>query len=395
VVRRPLAKFWGRRKLLALVGLGAGVAAQAGLGSERTAQATGPVVGTNAFGGSLDPAADGVQGYAVGANNAGTFGRNNDLNGVGVYGAGPSGTGVFGESATGFGVGARSASGTGVYAISLTGVAISGVSTSHVGVIGSGAFFGVLGGNSGANPGVVGTSPTGPGVVGTASATWAAGVYGENLTGGHGLRGVSSGASGVGLHVTGQSSARAAVFVGNVEVNGDFTVLGGHAKSGALRHPDGSYRRFHALETPESWLEDVGDGQLVSGRAVVRLDPDFATFVSTQAYQVFLTPKGDCNGLYVAGQTAASFEVRELRAGTSGVDFSFRVIARRKDLAARSRLERVDAAPAAPEIPEQWRNVKFDTVHGEQGGPTVRQSATPNAPQASSTPTPQSSPQAP
>jgi hypothetical protein len=65
---------------------------------------------------------NGVQGYAVGANNAGTFGRNNDLNGVGVFGAAPSGTGVFGESATGFGVGGKSDSEYGVYGQASNGV---------------------------------------------------------------------------------------------------------------------------------------------------------------------------------------------------------------------------------------------------------------------------------
>lgn len=121
MAKQTLSKAWGRRRLFALVGLGVG-AVQAGLGSERQAEATGPVVGINNYAGSPDAMADGVQGYAVGANNAGTFGRNNDLNGVGVFGAAPNGTGVFGESATGFGVGGKSSSKYGVYGQASNGV---------------------------------------------------------------------------------------------------------------------------------------------------------------------------------------------------------------------------------------------------------------------------------
>lgn len=62
---------------------------------------------TNAFVGTTDAVADGVHGYAGGANAAGLFGRNNDLDGIGISGAAPNGTGLYGESAKGAGVGAR------------------------------------------------------------------------------------------------------------------------------------------------------------------------------------------------------------------------------------------------------------------------------------------------
>jgi hypothetical protein len=53
--------------------------------------------------------------------------------------------------------------------------------------------------------------------------------------------------------------------------------------------------------------------------------------VSTEdEYHVFLTPKGDCKGLYVASQSASSFEVRELRHGKGTIAFDYRIVARRK-----------------------------------------------------------------
>jgi hypothetical protein len=43
---------------------------------------------------------------------------------------------------------------------------------------------------------------------------------------------------------------------------------------------------------------------------------------------VFLTPQGDCNGLYVAQKSSAGFEVRELRGGRSSLTFDYRIVAK-------------------------------------------------------------------
>src|ERR1019366_8679796 len=47
-------------------------------------------------------------------------------------------------------------------------------------------------------------------------------------------------------------------------------------------------------------------------------------------YHVFLTPKGDCKGLYVTNETTDGFEVRELGGGTANIAFDYRIVARRK-----------------------------------------------------------------
>jgi hypothetical protein len=47
-------------------------------------------------------------------------------------------------------------------------------------------------------------------------------------------------------------------------------------------------------------------------------------------YHVFLTPKGDCKGLYVANETAGGFEVHELGGGSSSIAFDYRIVAKRK-----------------------------------------------------------------
>src|SRR6185369_11368226 len=142
-----------------------------------------------------------------------------------------------------------------------------------------------------------------------------------------------------GLYATGPASGFAARFDGPVLVNGNFTAIGG-SKSAAVPHPDGTHRRLYCVESPESWFEDFGRDRLVNGRGRVRLDPDFAAVVHSDNYDVMLTAEGDHNGLYVSDKTPQGFEVQECRGGTSTVPFSYRVVAKRKDVAG-PRLERV------------------------------------------------------
>lgn len=63
----------------------------------------------------------------------------------------------------------------------------------------------------------------------------------------------------------------------------------------------------------------------------MNLEPVFGQTVNTEMdYHVFLTPNGDCKGLYVSQKTPTSFEVRELGGGTSSIAFDYRIMAKRK-----------------------------------------------------------------
>lgn len=88
-------------------------------------------------------------------------------------------------------------------------------------------------------------------------------------------------------------------------------------------------RLVYAIESPEVWIEDFGSASLVGGVGQVGIDPLFAGTVSLLEYHVFVTPLGDCNGLYVSQKTATGFEVRELGGGTSDIDFDYRLVAKR------------------------------------------------------------------
>jgi len=63
--------------------------------------------------------------------------------------------------------------------------------------------------------------------------------------------------------------------------------------------------------------------------------------VSTDGYMVYPVAEGDCRGLYVSSRGAQGFDVRELQGGVSNIGFTYRVVARRKDIEGR-RLARVD-----------------------------------------------------
>ena len=115
----------------------------------------------------------------------------------------------------------------------------------------------------------------------------------------------------------------------DIDTSGDLFCTG--SKSAVV--PLNSDRKvaLYAVEAPENWFEDFGTSELRGGSAVISLDPAFRQTINADAgYHVFLTPKGDCQGLYVSQETPASFVVRELGGGRSNIAFDYRITARRK-----------------------------------------------------------------
>jgi hypothetical protein len=156
----------------------------------------------------------------------------------------------------------------------------------------------------------------------------------------------------------GTGSAIIQVFDGNDNVAMDLSDKGDLFVSGHL-YSSGNCstgcivggKRVHALseyaprETVPT-MEDLGEGQLTSGRAVVTLEPKFASAIDQHAnYLVFLTPEGDCRGLYVAQKTGSAFTVQELQGGRSTLQFDYRIVAKPYGDDA-SRLPMTDVRPA-------------------------------------------------
>jgi hypothetical protein len=113
-----------------------------------------------------------------------------------------------------------------------------------------------------------------------------------------------------------------------IDTKGDTFAAG--TKSAVVPLRNGEMVDVFSMESPEVWFEDFGSGRLSGGAITISLDPKFAQTVNlSSGYHVFLTPKGDCKGLFVTGETNRGFEVRELSGGKSSVEFDYRIVAHR------------------------------------------------------------------
>ena len=284
------------------------------------------------------------------------------VNGVGVYGqvedvfkdkvpipinihAGVLGTaltqpGVVGVSDNMPGVEGDSFLGAGVSGSSMGDNGVAGASSTQDGVFGMSGPAGPQVPNTSNIAGVVGSSDRQHGVLGTSNAS--VGVIGF------------SNKIGV-LGYTTTPGALGGQFIGDVSITGNLTVAGSsNLKGCAVPFPDGTHRTLYCMESPEVWFEDFGAAKLKRGRVIVKLDEDFAKVIKRGDYKVFLTPEGDCRGLYVRRKSAANFEVRELAGGTSSVAFSYRIVGRRKDVRGHKRFAKFDM-PVPPPAPRARR----------------------------------------
>jgi hypothetical protein len=202
------------------------------------------------------------------------------------------------------------------------GVGIVGLGRGSNGVTGIGsANSNGLAVGSGVEGRTTATGPTTAGVTGSGrigmigTGTW--GVSGRAATGGGGT---------VGVEGIGGPGSFAAVFWGDVRVNGNLQITG--TKAAAVGD-----RSLFAIESPESWFEDFGRAQLQDGRANVAIAPDFASIAEIgDDYHVFLSPEGPTAGLYVTNLTSDGFDVVENQPGTANVSFSYRIVSRRRDV---------------------------------------------------------------
>ena len=279
-----------------------------------------------------------AQGLHSGGSQFGVIGSTAGNGGAGVFGTAtsiPNAYGVWGVAGNGIALRGDSTNANGVVGQSTSGVPILGqvTPTSSANTI---AIYALNNSSyKGASPGAGGF-----------------GIYGL-CANGHGLVGATATAGGAAVvgATNGVAGAYAAVFYGPVLVGGNFTVVGG-AKSAAVPHPDGSHRRLYCMESPESWFEDFGTGQLDCGRAEIAIDPDFAALVRLDDYQVFLTQYDQHNDLCVTNRTPTGFQVEARDAAAQGA-FGWRVVAKRKDITG-DRLETVTIPPEPilPPVPD-------------------------------------------
>jgi hypothetical protein len=215
-----------------------------------------------------------------------------------------------------------------------------------------GSAIGVYGfGTGGGSPGVFGQNGTESGVASYFTGRYGPGVWGDGGTtsaqlgvlgtvddGNAGYFENNSGTGYATLFALADNSNSFSFFAENLATSSSCNIdSGGNinctGSKNAIVPIDGGNRivAMSAIESPKNWFEDFGSAQLVNGLAVVTLDADFIQTVNTsQEYQVFLTPYGDCKGLYVSNRTGSSFEVHELGGGNASLSFGYRITALRK-----------------------------------------------------------------
>jgi hypothetical protein len=269
--------------------------------------------------------------------NFGLWGETNSVAGAGVVGNSNATTGVnagvYGET--------NSGSGAGVVgnANSDEGAGIGVMGWCHLPQGNA-----VVGNNYGGGTAILGQLPSdvdanGIGVCGANYSSYAGpgpgaggfGAYGFSLKG-HGLVGATGTPGGAALvgASNGIAGAYAAAFYGPVVITGDLAVVG--AKSAAVAHPDGVYRRVYCVESPESWFEEFGKGELLRGSAEITIDPQFTAIADMDDYHVFVSGYDSPGELMVSERTPCGFRVTAKDpAGTNA--FSWRLVARRKDIA--------------------------------------------------------------
>jgi hypothetical protein len=223
-------------------------------------------------------------------------------------------------------------SGTGVEGIANgSGYGVEG-SSGNLGVVGVSNGFSQEGSNYGFAAGVWGDSGGGVGVLGTAGDNEAGAFYSK--TEDYFTMVVENDA------LVNEQGNPTIIFTaqGGPESNGIFCFIDTTASVNCVDGDDevtvnsGARKvALYSMQSTENWFEDAGAGQLSHGLARVELDPTYAQTVNTGVdYRVFLTPNGDCKGLYVSQKTATSFEVHELGGGRSNIAFDYRIMAKRR-----------------------------------------------------------------
>lgn len=281
------------------------------------------------------------------------------LNNSGVNGQSVSGVGVFGQTTSGIGVRASAGSGTAISANAAGGDGIFATTQSNIPGEASAGVFGEDVGNTSTASGVTGFSGTGIGVAGDnfergkflnsafLGLTFASsintffpakppgGLFNSDV--GEGVVAESQGSQAEALaaaNFNGGPLIRAYAAStemmdldnsGNMVLRGSLT-QNGNPKAVVSTSTAGSVVMYSPAQAVAS-VEDVGEAQLVAGRAYVRLDPRFATTMAqARPYLVFITPQGDTAGLYVSQKTASGFTVRE-HGGQSSIAFDYRIVA--------------------------------------------------------------------
>ena len=309
--------------------------------------------GVGLVGYSPSPKGFGLYAYETGDSSVGAYGRwqnasstaagsirigvwGDSSSGSGVLGSSDTGNGVVGESLSGIGIVGESSDGPGVYATSYSAAGSVGISSNGTaGVNGifvtsstTGSGFSVAGawGDTAASGGfgVLGTTDDGNSLFGVNDTVNHETLYVQNNSG-------FNGGTPVTARFAGPGASTYCYIPRDSADNGTGDLICTGTKSAAVPVEGNRMVRLYAVEAADNWFEDAGSGQLANGSATIAFDQVFAQTINGDVdYHVFITPNGECEGLYVTNKSAQGFEVHELHSGKSNIAFDYRLMARRK-----------------------------------------------------------------
>lgn len=300
---------------------------------------TAPAVLDAGSGGAFTGTVNGAGGWG-GTNGLIGWGTNTS-DGIGVLGAGNGlaapilsggGGGAFLGTAIGSASWAASATGTGV-----VGAGNNATAAIYTGIGSGGAFTGTLAGAV-----AWGTDVTnGIGVIGAGndaaptlpSAGGCGGAFTGTLFGAYGYSTNSSGIRYGAYYATAPTSGGSYAYVayrGNGNTN--YKVFGNGTVSTIVKNTSGELITLSCPEAPDIVFQDFGIGRLSNGKAHITIDPDLAININVNEkhpLKVYITPEGDCKGVYVTNKSAQGFDVIELQGGQSNISFSWQIVATR------------------------------------------------------------------
>ncbi len=111
--------------------------------------------------------------------------------------------------------------------------------------------------------------------------------------------------------------------------NDTYSFWGNGSKLFVQNHPERKDRiiAYAALEGDEVGTYTRGTARMMEGEAVVALGETFKWVTDPDiGLTAHLTPRGDCNGVYVASLSTTEMTVREIGGGTSDASFDYLVI---------------------------------------------------------------------
>jgi hypothetical protein len=284
----------------------------------------GALIPSNGSGGSF-AGNTGSYSQSVLATGTGVVGLGNGISTPGVISGGAGGA-FTGNTAGAVGWGVNAGTGTGIIGVG------NNIATPLTYANGSGgAFTGTNAGDVSWATGAAGTGVIGAGnnVTPTLHTGGSGGAFTGTLCGVYGNATATGGTRYGGYFATTNGQY---AYVGGRINNANQKIIGTGTVNTIVKNTKGDLITLTCPEAPEAVFQDFGIGQLINGFCHITLDPDLAiniTISEEHPLKVYITPEGDCNGVFVTNKSANGFDVKELQGGTSTVTFSWQIVATR------------------------------------------------------------------